>query len=661
MSIAEYIVRVRRAVCPRTAYATSGSAALASTLYALSGPSEAAQFAALVADLKQSLLQTKEFHEIWQQRQGAELVGLGNVTLVLVSASLRDQESEVLQQARRVVSLQQAPLVIALFELEGDGKDDEEVAPPALATTGGQVGDESTVVHHAEVLNGFRIVSTFVSTLLRSKFAKTGKDVLGSKGQPSVQSGGQFAYLWRVWQEKADDRVVTLDSGKERVLQRLADRVVVSENVLPLPGGGLPAFATTPSTSTAPEERAVERKYTMAEWDQVVRQCLKEGLDDFGIYNTVRLRALGTTLEQDLRVVLPSAKGAASAAAAPAATFGATKSAEPATGEDGRASFMVTMTLQCVPDRARRPVRTVLDYGCAEGAITAELGKQLGLTADKIFGADVRAIPAEGFTFVPLAAEDPSNPPALGQILPSLATGSVDLVTSAMVLHHVTHVPATLLELRRVVSPTGLLVLREHHCPSPEMAAFLDIMHGLYSLAWSQPVEWPNFLSEYRAWYRTREEWESLVEAAGFMRLPNPTTNIQGHYDAALRSKRKPDGRYNNLIRAYYAVYVPRHDFELPAIAPPPVAAGPVKRPRGDGVGDDSGQDKKRAALPVYESKKHKGQFYVLNDSGKPVWVKLQVRGSRAPAVHPANPDTLELVFPTDDSVPHPVGKIFYV
>ena len=56
-----------------------------------------------------------------------------------------------------------------------------------------------------------------------------------------------------------------------------------------------------------------------------------------------------------------------------------------------------------------------------------------------------------------------------------------------------------------------LFLCREHHCTSPEMAAFLDIVHGLYGLAWKDPVEDPRFLDEYQAYYRSREDWNQVM------------------------------------------------------------------------------------------------------------------------------------------------------
>ena len=49
---------------------------------------------------------------------------------------------------------------------------------------------------------------------------------------------------------------------------------------------------------------------------------------------------------------------------------------------------MVKMTCQNIPVGCK--INSLLDYGCAEGAITAELGRQLGLQPHQVFGADVR-------------------------------------------------------------------------------------------------------------------------------------------------------------------------------------------------------------------------------------------------------------------------------
>jgi len=98
------------------------------------------------------------------------------------------------------------------------------------------------------------------------------------------------------------------------------------------------------------------------------------------------------------------------------------------------------------------------------------------------------------------------------------------------------------------------------------MGAFLDIIHGLYSLCWSQPVEWPRFVDQYVAWYRSQSTWDSLARAAGFIRIEDDGSDTGTGYDGtgggvgshyAVRSHVKQDGTIGNIIKAYYATYVP--------------------------------------------------------------------------------------------------------
>jgi len=44
----------------------------------------------------------------------------------------------------------------------------------------------------------------------------------------------------------------------------------------------------------------------------------------------------------------------------------------------------------------------------------------------------------------------------------------------------------------------------------------LDIMHGLFCLVWSQPLEDPDFIVNYTANYQSRESWLSLLKRVGF-------------------------------------------------------------------------------------------------------------------------------------------------
>lgn len=98
------------------------------------------------------------------------------------------------------------------------------------------------------------------------------------------------------------------------------------------------------------------------------------------------------------------------------------------------------------------------------------------------------------------------------------------------------------------------------------MAAFLDVTHGLYSLSWSTPIEWPNFLQEYEAYYRSREGWTDLFTSNGFSLLK--PENIGDEAAKLFYGIDKPginkDGSVRNVIKAYHATYICNSQFEFP-------------------------------------------------------------------------------------------------
>lgn len=238
---------------------------------------------------------------------------------------------------------------------------------------------------------------------------------LGFNAQPAVCSKQQFSYLQRI-----------NGDGWQRVLQRLADK---------------PVLSSTPA----------ELKLSGREWNDLIGRTLAEpDANDYFVYNMIRLKFLGSSLDADLQIDLSPIAAATN------------KKSDEDSSPDGRADHMVNMTIENIPPRllAPRPpssssIRTLLDYGCAEGSITAQLGKQLGLPPDCIFGADVRVIASEGFTFIPLQTETETKEKKEEEaaILPQLRDQSIDLITSAMVFHHVINIKAVLSELRRVIAP----------------------------------------------------------------------------------------------------------------------------------------------------------------------------------------------------------------
>ncbi len=574
---AERLSSIRCQICPRTAYATGGTAAKRLTIVKATNDCE--DYDVIVTDLKNNIVKKGEFDEFYEISMECNDMKCGIPTdhVTLITKEQDDGKfsyDSLVEFAQMCIKSRYVPLIMVLVLESLIPHTEEELK---AITKANRRATEGVGVSYSDLaMNKYRLVSfynisrvaTTTDNLSTFNGTKT-KDTLGSHGQPAVFTRNQFRYLWEqhakrealilakipgssvAKQQQQQASAARIDSGKRRVLQRLADRDCVNTA-----GGGF-------------------MKLSIEKWNEKIQSCLDHDKDDFGIYNEIRKITLGRTLEQDIAIRLSEdacssdADNSGNDSDADDDIFGkkaiinAEKVANIAEteAEAGRAGFMVKMTLECVPDNQKSRISSYLDYGCAEGAITATMGSTLQLPASRVYGADVRAIPAEGFTFIQLPAEDDNKPPDIGEILPNIKEGSISLVTSAMVLHHVKHPLAILQELRRVLKPNGCIVLREHHCDNPEMATFLDITHGLYSLAWSKPVEWPNFLDEYEAWYRPQTEWDNLACAAGFTRVID-IPKITRHYE--VKSSMKNDGRIGNLIKAYYCTYLPTIGHLLP-------------------------------------------------------------------------------------------------
>jgi SAM-dependent methyltransferase len=215
-----------------------------------------------------------------------------------------------------------------------------------------------------------------------------------------------------------------------------------------------------------------------------------------------------------------------------------------------RADVLADNIVHAIPARFRAP-RAYLDYGCANGTITRRVAATLRVSPAHVFGADVVDVgDHRGYSFILL---DPDAPPSLAAI----PDGSIDLITVSMVLHHVRDVDAVLREFARILSPTGCIVIREHDCTTAEFGEFLDVLHGMYSLVWTEPMEDPAFVDTYRAYYRSEREWTALFARHGFGEVAKKymRSRVSKTKGKPKESGAAPARRYTNVIKAFYAVY----------------------------------------------------------------------------------------------------------
>jgi SAM-dependent methyltransferase len=167
-------------------------------------------------------------------------------------------------------------------------------------------------------------------------------------------------------------------------------------------------------------------------------------------------------------------------------------------------------------------IRRYLDFGCGNGVITAGIGALLGLEKDGIIGTDVSqwaghshaAETSRDITFIPLGDSQKLD----------LADASIDLITIFMVLHHVPtdDLSVTMAEIARVLSPDGLVIIREHDSPNEYVDRLINIEHALFETIIEGLVPIPDFQRNYRATYKPRRDWTELFAAYGFVTVGTP-------------------------------------------------------------------------------------------------------------------------------------------
>lgn len=186
-------------------------------------------------------------------------------------------------------------------------------------------------------------------------------------------------------------------------------------------------------------------------------------------------------------------------------------------------------------------IHKYVDIGCSEGGITSELGKALGCGKENVYGLDIippeKSIHKHHFQYKQIDANS--------CVLP-FDNNSVCFVTAIMCLHHIQQSENYIHEVFRILKSGGVLIIQEHNTESLNDKIKLDILHGMYCLVWAKEgnQEDPQFCNNFKAWYKSKDTWNTMILAAGFQQciIPQsvkyksiPRNNIHSNFWAMYR------------------------------------------------------------------------------------------------------------------------------
>jgi ubiquinone/menaquinone biosynthesis C-methylase UbiE len=119
--------------------------------------------------------------------------------------------------------------------------------------------------------------------------------------------------------------------------------------------------------------------------------------------------------------------------------------------------------------------------------------------------------------------------------------GIFELITCLQVLHHIPDKKYTISQLRRVISPSGILIVREHDCRDVQDRTMIDIEHSLHAYAVDE--QGVDYFQNYHDNYMSKNELANLMTEGGFELVSTfPEKGLTRYYYSVWKpaSKSKP-------------------------------------------------------------------------------------------------------------------------
>lgn len=182
-------------------------------------------------------------------------------------------------------------------------------------------------------------------------------------------------------------------------------------------------------------------------------------------------------------------------------------------------------------------IETYLDVGSNDGLITVELGKNLNLGSENIYGVDIDKfteqdiVPVNNFTYKNYN----------GYNLP-FTDNYFNLITCSMVLHHVKYPNILISDIRRILKDNCFLFVKEHDAFSEEVKWLVYLEHMFYDVM-DYGITYNDFVKTYYQKLFSKKELLDVMENFGFVLVKSADEQFMKRYHKV------------NPTQTYYAIF----------------------------------------------------------------------------------------------------------
>lgn len=158
-----------------------------------------------------------------------------------------------------------------------------------------------------------------------------------------------------------------------------------------------------------------------------------------------------------------------------------------------------------------------LDFGCGDGSQTSYLSQSMNISNSNSFGIDIHDNEYHS-NFINLNYSDFNSIP--------LPSGSIDFVSSFMVLHHVQDLFHSVKEIHRVLSVNGVLFIRE-----TDIKGYNDILFNH-----SMEIFYYKIMTEHESnsaplYFNSYSFWINIITSMGFELIKSDSVEDWNHFN----------------------------------------------------------------------------------------------------------------------------------